>query len=263
MMHNTEIEFNRNKKDRETLDKVQFLKQNEIEQLEKKVPEQNIEERPLDEKTRKTLFDEMVAKEIHFRYCHEINKISFLAYTSSFVQISLSGGHFASQAQTLFNVSMLIIKKAMVLAQANLAHLSAKSNIYGIAPIYFTIFCVSRSYDESLQLFNQENGRLISYFMAIQNRRVENAIQNIYSNLLNQANPNLLEIDGSLRAERDALTRIEPTLLDTGERFQLKLMIQCIGFCIASESSFPYLDKTAGNAKFNWNLFYKFVKGED
>lgn len=263
VMHHTEIEFNRNKKDRETLDKVQFLKQNEIEQLNKKVPEQNIEEKPLDEKTRKTLFDEMVAKEIYFRYCHEINKISFLAYTASFIQISLSCGRFASQAQTLFNISLLNIKKATVLAQANLAHLSAKSNIYGISPIYFAIFCTSKSFDESQQLFNQENGRLISYYMTIQNRAVENSIQNIYSNLLNQANPNLLEMDSSLKAERDVLIRAESALSDQSERYQLKLLIQCIGFCIASESSFPYLDKNAGNAKFNWELFYKFVKGEE
>jgi serine/threonine protein kinase len=263
IMHHTEVEFNRNKKDRETLDKIQFLKQNEIEQLDKKVPEQNIEERPIDEKTRKTLFDEMIAKEIYFRYCHEINKISFLTYTASFIQISLSVGRFIAHSQPLFNIALLIIKKAMVLSQANLMHLSAKSNIYGIAPVYFMVFSGSKSFEKCQALFNQENGRLISYYMTIQSRAVENSIQIIYSNLLNQASPNLLEIDSALKAEREVLMKVEPTLADASERYQMKLIIQCIAFCIASESSFPYIDKNTGKTKFNWELFYKFIKGED
>jgi serine/threonine protein kinase len=261
-LHKTEVEFDRNKNQRETLDKIQFLKQNEIVHLDKNITVQGVEEKTIDETTRKTIFNDMVSKEIYFRYGHELNKISFLTYTVSFIQNALHYGRFAFLAQHMFNICLLIIKKAIVLTNANLTHLMAKNNIYRLSQVFFDVFCNSKAYNDAQELFTNEIGKLIQYYSLIQRRAGANSVPIVYSNLLNQASPNLLEIDSFITSELGYMKMKDAVIVDPNDKYQLILINQCAVCSVESEMRFPYLVQEKGNTKFDWDEFYKWTKGE-
>ncbi len=118
---------------------VNFMDQNNLLKYgeKKPLPSKNIQEVSLDANSLKNIEKQIAFREISFRYNHEKNKILFIIYTVKKIQKCIRRNMFQKVMDKLFNISCLLLKKALVLNNCNEVHLQKGNNVYYLNDSYF------------------------------------------------------------------------------------------------------------------------------
>ncbi len=259
---NTKIdkEFQKNQTDMNVDQNVNFMDQQNLLNYGEKKPMQakNIEEQSLDDRSRKLLEKESAFREISFRYNHEKNKILFLVYTVKKIQKSIKFNYFLPMKHQLLNISLLLLKKALVLNNCNESHLVQGNNVFNLNENFFKGIKSSPKYKEIVNTFKVDKNNFMNYLGLIIERAKENNITIVYQNIINQPNPQLVAIDNHINQLyfelRNYTTSTE--LQNPQVKKFFFLILVSIKFCVECEQKFPYLDGVQKSKKFNWSNFY-------
>lgn len=249
-----DLEFMNNKKNLKDK-KIEFMDQNKILELfeKKKIEKKNVEET----KCNDTLEKELIFREISYRYNHEKNKILFIILSAKKILKSLKKGICTFAKKEFYNVSLLLIKKAIVLNNCNIKKLVEKKNIYYFNKTFFEELVNTNKHIEILKIFQQDFEKFENLLKLVINRLQENGIKNDVTKYLEVKNPNLINMDKSLNKFYSFLKNFKNNTMDDSERKVLFFNLASIRFCIYSEMIFPYLPNPRNkNRKFNWTEFY-------
>ena len=253
-------EFNQHKNNTQNHN-VQLMEQDDLLNYGKNnhFAPKNIQEITLDQKEKQEIELKLAFKEISFRYNHEKNKILFMVYVVKKIQKHLKEGCYQSLLDRLFNLSVLILKKAVVLNECNIIHLNNKTNVYKRNPTYFNAMMQTNEFHGLMNIFMVDRERLIGYLDLLNKRAAKSGIYLTNSNLIAQNMPDLNQLDIAMNNYylqcRPYLNSQE--LLDFNKKRSFLLILVSVNFCINSEAKFPYMDnKTNMDSKFNWNDFY-------
>ena len=220
---------------------------------------QNIQEIALDQKEKKEIELKLAFKEISFRYNHEKNKILFMVYVVKKIQKHLKDGCFQNLLDHLFNLSVLILKKAVVLNECNIIHLNNRTNVYKRNQNYFNAMMQTSEYKKLIDIFMVDRERMIGYLDLLNKRASKSGIYLNNRNLIQQTMPDLNQVDIAMNGYysqcRPYMNNQE--LYDFNKKRSFLLILVSVRFCIDSESKFPYINNQMNmDSKFNWNDFY-------
>ena len=223
------------------------------------MPAQNIQEVSLDSLARGQIQRDLALKEITFRYNHEKNKILFMVYTVKKIQKCLKDGHLLPMTPDLYNLSLILMKKASVLNECNIIHLQNKTNVYNLNQNYFNDFLASPDYQQVFQIFLSDRSKLSGYMDLINRRAMEANVFSPYSSLLSMPMPNLMTLDNILSDIFKACLKYHgaPELNDPYRKREYLFILASTRYCIECEDRFTYIkDINTSNEKFNWTTFY-------
>lgn len=255
----TETRFAQNRQRKSELDHVQFedmrnFKKNSgpaIQVLE-------VEEQKIDPKTQEKILGEITIKEIGHRYNHEKNIIMFMVFTAKRIQLLLRNNILVDIADLLFNVSALVLRKAMEINYLILTSLQNRENIFKINAEFFRVFLVGVEYSEQQKSYANEYCKIQNYFGEIEKRMGLNRLPNRYHSLTSAKPLNLGDLEKALRREIAALTEHTRSLDNPNNREIVRLLrilitrIECV---TDSSSKFPYIIDEKIMRKFDWITF--------
>lgn len=255
-----ENEFNNHKYGQQGDKNFQFMDQDNLLKYGEKnfMPAKNIQEVSLDSLAKDQIQRELTLKEITFRYNHEKNKILFIVYTVKKIQKSLKDGFLVPLTADMYNLSLVLLKKAAVLNECNIIHLQNRTNVYNLNQNYFNHFLSSMDYQQVLQIFLSDRDKLSGYMQMINKRSNENSIYTPYTSVLSVPMPNLLALDGILNDIYKSMLKYQnsPEANDSTRKRVLLLILASTKLSIESESRFPYMKDLNAKDKFNWTNFY-------
>ena len=234
---------------------IQFMDQDKILELfeKKKIEKKNVEET----KCNDSLEKELIFRNISYRYNHEKNKILFIILSAKKILKSLKKNLCKFAEKDLYNVSLLLIKKAIVLNNCNMKKLKEKKNIYYFNKTFFEELTKQKKHLEILKIFEQDYNKFENLLKLVIKKLEEKKIQNIVNKYIEVKNPNLMDLDKSLNKFYSHLKNFKNFEMDDNERKILYFNFASIRFCIYSEMVFPYLPNPRNkNRKFNWAEFY-------
>ena len=198
---------------------------------------------------------DLIFEEILYRYNHEKNKILFMIFTVKNIQKEILNGFFLPMKSSLMNLSIFIIKKALIINDLNKFHLNQGNNIYYLNKKYFNEIKSTNNYKKILNIFSNSQN-LERYFELLQERcrKMEISIENIYFLKINK--PQLNKLDSYLdNWYSDLIKYTNATELnDFIKKEKYFRILFLVRFCIESEVKFEYLNKKLVR-KFDWNHF--------
>lgn len=255
----TDTYFTQNRQRKSQLDNVQFEDMRNF----KKDPHNTIqplevEEQKVDAKMQERMLAEITIKEIGHRYNHEKNIIMFMVFTAKRIQLLLRNNILVDVADLLFNVSALVLRKAMEINFLILTSLQNKENIFKINGDFFRIFLAGLEYSEQQKSYANEYCKIQNYFLEIEKRMDLNRLPNRYKALNASKALNLQELEKALRAEIAALGSHTRSLDNPNNREIVRLLrilitrIECV---TESSTKFPYILDEKTMRKFDWIAF--------
>lgn len=198
---------------------------------------------------------EITIKEIGHRYNHEKNIIMFMVFTAKRIQLLLRKNVFVEIAELLFNVSALVLRKALEINYLILTSLQNRENIFKINADFFRVFLASVEYSEQQKSYANEYCKIQNYFGEIEKRMDLNRLANRYAALTAAKPLNLAELERALRREVAALND-HVRGLDNQEVIRLlRILITRIECVTDSSSKFPYIVDEKSMRKFDWISF--------
>ena len=262
---NPRQQFQNNKQDLTMVDKMEMIDPEAIETIQNVRPKES-EEHRIDPAMEKKILDEMSLKEISYTYNHERNKLFFQIFTVKHLQWSLKNTNFAFYADAFFQISLLLLKKAIVLNAGLIGNLQTKMNIFRIDDKYWDMFTKSESFQKSIDMFINLKPLLDDYFNLVKKRTQENGLNSEYfSHLLNNPNPNLIQVDQAMTAQLHQISNIrnmDPQNMNAVHQTSMNSFIKLIETSINSESTLKYTVGTGSDkVKFKIDEFYQKIAG--
>lgn len=192
---------------------------------------------------------EQYTLEILFRYHHEKNKILFLTYTAKKLEEAFINNSFPFSRDVIYNLHVLILKKATLLNQLMILNLSNKLNTFGINETIFNAFINSSKYKEVYMKFYSDHSM---NFSSLEQKTKNAPVQLMNYDLLAQSSPKIQELDYAIWENyikfKEAASKIDPMKEKT-----FFYLLTCITCSIYSETSFPF---KYNEEKFAWEKFY-------
>lgn len=255
----TDARFAQNRQRKSELDNVQF---EDVRNFKKAsgtgIQPVQVEEQRIDTKMQEKMLAEITIKEIGHRYNHEKNIIMFMVFTAKRIQLLLRNNILVDIAELLFNVSALVLRKAMEINYLILTSLQNRQNIFGINGDYFKIFLLGLEYSEQQKSYANEYCKIQNYFSEIEKRMALNKLSNRYQALNNSKSFNLGELEKNLKRETAALVEHTRSLDNPNNREivrLLKILITRIECVTDSSSQFSYIVEKKSMKKFDWISF--------
>lgn len=115
MVAKQEFENNRLKKN-DVNEKV--LTDDELFKQNQQIRPTKLEESPVDLKQNNPMKNQMLSKEVYFRYCHEFNKVLLLVWFAKKQQTFIKNNLLPSSSESLVNTSFLMLIKASIINSA-------------------------------------------------------------------------------------------------------------------------------------------------
>jgi serine/threonine protein kinase len=221
-----------------------------------------IEERVLDENERKQILNKLIVKEISYRYSHEKNKIMFIVFTVKRIQKLLMNDILLIATEVLMNLSMLALKKAIMLNDSISCVIISKVNVFSINPQYFSLFVQSPESDEIAKFFATEKLSLAHYLTLIQQRTAINGLPVKYHELIAKPVVPVQELNRHLEAEIENLKSFvsdAESAKNSQHSIFMGIVLQRLRFILNLEKTFPYISDAKAGRKFDWVAFLKEV----
>ena len=255
-----EDEFSKNQLEKDNNENT-FMGQDELLEYNKKksIKAKEIEEINLNDSNRKNIEMMLGFQEISYRYHHEKNIILFLMYTVKKIQKLIKSKINKNLISHLFNISILILKKGILLNSKIKQNLIKKENTYFLNQEFFENFINDDKYNNIISIYEKDEKKMIGYFELVIERAKENKIEISYEKYLNLKNPNLIILDNYLNKFFSELRKLAKNEKFDNESFKKNfyLVLLSVKFCIESEKVFPYLpDSQNSSRKFIWKEFY-------
>lgn len=219
-----------------------------------------VEERLLDEKERQQILNKLIVKEISYRYSHEKNKIMFIVFTVKRIQKLLMNDILLLAAEALMNISILAIKKAVILNDSLSSVIASKVNMFSITQQYFNIFCQSPESEDIGKLFVAEKLSLTHYLTLIQQRAVINGFSVRHHELISKTVVPVQDLDRCLQTETEVLTSYANTpeiAQNSQHSVFLNIILQRLRFIQNLDKTFPYISNVKDGTKFDWVAFLR------
>lgn len=220
-------------------------------------------EKTIDPNLEKQILLEMGLKEIGFRYNHERNKILFHIFSVKHLQWALTKPKFAMYADPLFQISLLILKKALVLNNGITYNLNSKENIFKINRDFWQAFISSPYMSETKNLFMSVSAPIQEYLDLVKWRTKDNGFNaDLYKRYLDAPNPNLVEVDKELVSQRNRVKALKENdvaaMSDPVFVSNIECLDKLISTCIMCEAKMEYMTNVEGHlTKFKMDDYYK------
>lgn len=255
----TETQFAHNRQKKAELDNVRF--EDVMDFKKEKAPyiqAVNVEEQKFDTKMHEKMLSEITIKEIGHRYNHEKNIVMFMVFTAKRIQLLMRNNILINIAEMLFNISSLVLRKAMEINFLILTSLQNKENIFAINPEFFRVFLTGLEYSEQLKSHANEYCKIQNYFSEIEKRMSVNKLPNSYVGLTSQKRLDLEELEKCLRKEISRLIEYMHSMENQNNKEitrLLKILITRIECVNESNIRFPYIIDKKTMKKFDWINF--------
>ena len=219
-----------------------------------------VEERVLDEKERQQMLGQLAVKEISYRYNHEKNKIMFIVFTVKRIQKLLMNDILLLSAEILMNISILALKKAVIINDSLSSVISSKVNVFNIAPQFFNLFCQSPEAEDIAKLFAAERLSLTHYLTLIQQRAAANGFSVRNHELISKAVVPVQEVDRHLGAETEVLKSYAKTpevVQNSQYSVFMNIILRRLHVIQNLDNTFPYIPNGKDCTKFDWISFLR------
>lgn len=259
-----QAQFVLNRQHAQSIDTVQLLTPGNL-GTPLPVPTKHFEEKPVDPSLENQILQEMALQEITYTYNHERNKILFLVFTVKHLQWALTNPKFSLYAEPLFNLSILILKKARVLNEGLIRNLADGNNIFQINPHFWSLYVGSSKLAETRALFVGLSSLLQEYYELVNFRISENGFSlKAFDRFLAGPYADLAQMDQVMLDEKAKLAVLKATdvelLNDPSLASKLACLERLVDVSIRSEQSLRYLENLNGvQRKFQMESFYKSI----
>ncbi len=263
-MADPQAQFTKNRQHAESVDKVPFIQPDQM-KTPSPVPSKHLEEKPIDPILEHQILQDMALKEISYTYNHERNKILFLVFSVKHIQWSLTNPRFGLYAESFFQLSLLILKKAKVINDGLIHNLSNGNNIFDINAHFWNLYVASPHLAETKLLFASLSSLLQEYFDLVLFRTADNSFNvKVYERFLSVPNPDLALMDRVMldeKAKVSELKKSDPDLIhDASHASKLTCLEKLIETSIYSEQTLKYIRSANGvHEKFQMERFYKSI----
>lgn len=255
----TETRFAQNRQRKSELDNVKFDDyMNFKKDKGPSIQAVQIEEQRFDAQMHEKMLSEITIKEIGHRYNHEKNIIMFMVFTAKRIQLLLRNNILLELAEPLFNVSALVLRKALQINYLILTSLQNKENIFSINPLFFKVFLAGLEYSEQQKSYANEYCKIQNYFSEIEKRMSLNKLANKYASLTSSKQLDLDELEICLKREIQSLVGQMKMMEGNSNKEVARLLrilitrIECVN---ESSSRFPYIVDKKTMKKFDWIIF--------
>ena len=218
----------------------------------------NVEEEKFDKAMQEKMINEITIKEIGHRYNHEKNIIMFMVFTAKRIQLLLRKNVLIEIVDIMFNLSILVLRKAMEINFLILTSLQNRENIFSINPEFFKTFLLGLEYSEQQKSYANEYCKIQNYFTEIEKRMRDNKINNKYLALTGGQTLDLDELGKCLLREISLLNDYMKSIDNVNHTDVVRLIkilktrIECVN---QSNIKFPYIVDKSTMKKFDWILF--------
>ena len=181
-----------------------------------------------------------------------------MVYTTKRIQIILRHNILVEIAELLFNISLLVLWKAMSVNYLLLNSLQARQNIFKIHPDYFDVFLGGLEFAEQQKSFANEFCKIQNYANEVEKRITLNNFQNRYSEQMKNQN---VEVTVHKKCFKQELAHLSDYCqkIDNSECKDLcrllRILISRVECVMDSHIFFPYINNKSTLDKFDWVTF--------
>jgi serine/threonine protein kinase len=256
--NSTDREFQENKFQNKNLDTVKFYNFNEIRNQTHNIPVKLVEEQSAETKLIQQMENDSVIREIGFRYSHEKNKIYYLIFAVKKMQSGLKTMVLSSAECALYNLCLLLLRKAITTNTDSINSLEHRANILKIHPAHFLNFLSSPFLNELKVSFKDDHKKLTEYYDIIFGRAKGRGVALIPHCLLTNKDYSMPVIDQAISNEINGLMlKLKSNEFSSGtKRKKLLQLLVILKQTIGLDSNFPYFIDRNQAVKFNWGNLY-------
>ena len=211
----------------------------------------------LNDKIENEIIDETISKEVFYRYSHELNKAYFLVYALKKVKAILKKRAFPELDQSMMDLSVLIVLKAITNNKIMFETINKSDNFYKVNQDAFKLFA-SSAYRSRIQGIAVPLDRsLKKHFDLLRQRIKNNNLQDTYRELIAQGKLSVKEIDNQIGTKVADFQAIKPESLSSSVIRDYHLLRLLINYCLNANETFRYINKNSSSTpKFNWASVY-------
>lgn len=261
--NSTDREFQENKFQNKNLDKVKFYNSNEIRNQAFNIQMKSVEEQSAETKLIQQIENDAAIREIGFRYSHEKNKIYYLIFAVKKMQSGLKSMVLASAECALYNLSLLLLRKAITTNADSINSLEHGANILKLHPAHFLNFLSSPFFNQLKTSFKEDHKKLTEYYEVIFGRAKERGVALIPYCLLANKGFSTPVIDQAISNEVNGLMlKLKSNEFSNGiKRKKLLQLLVILKQTTCLDSNFPYFIDKNQAIKFNWGSLYVNIEG--
>lgn len=255
-------EFIKNAKSQKFEPEVVFYNEEEFTKLDLPDISEKIQEEPFTDSFETKLVNLSLAKEVFFRYSHELNKVFFFIYTVRKISEMLKNKKVGILDQQIMNISILVLLKAMTVNKIISETLKREENIYRLNEESFAFFVKSDFAGKILGIAAENNLAMRKHFGLLDQRAVKNRLPFAYMYLVTSGKITLAEIEQVLRPEIAELAKFKvEEVADLKEIQEYHLLRVLAHYSLHSADLFKYCNFHSKYPKFNWGgLYYTIEK---
>lgn len=251
-------EFDTNRKAKSSRENVQFYDDEDLVNMKPNISEKPVDEEDIDENLEQQIQVEKAINEVFYRYCHELNKIYFLVYSVHKIQSFVKDGVFASANSQLMNLSLLILKKGIIIAEDFSYSIKTGANIFRLHEYCLKIFLKSARVTEII-LYLETNIKSMKDHFTLINRRCEaNRVTVSYDDILGGKidDKSINKYIGNEASKMRALNLGYLVAQDKIASRKFNLLLVILKCATNLSAMFPYIVDQSRDPKFGWNGFY-------
>lgn len=249
-------QFKQNQKSRIAKDVV-FYDEDAFSELNLPDNAKPISEQDLNDKLENEIIDETISKEVFYRYSHELNKSYFLVYALKKVKSILKKRSFPQLDQSMMDLAVLIILKAITNNKIMYETIQKNDNFYKVNQDAFKLFFSSAYCSRIKSIAAPLDKGLKRHFELVRQRIKNNSLKDSYRDLIAQGKLSIKEIDTQMSAKLTDFQSIKPDTLSVTALRDYHLLRVLINYCMNAQDNFRYINKNSSQTpKFNWASIY-------
>ena len=223
-----------------------------------------VEEESLDKKKTNSYCQQWDFKDINYRYLHENEIVLFFIYCLKRVQSIIKSCKYNQLAFALFDISILLLRKAIMFNTRAFDSLNSNKNIFDLnsetfmamisSPYFAEIYAVFSTYEKKLEDYGKIIEERISIF------KIEPSLITVLRN--NDFN-DIKFIDNNLSNIYEGIKKgFDFSTVKKEDQKDIYLTLFCVNLCANSNEKFPFLlDPPNTYSRFRWKKFYKAIEG--